>query len=111
MAEIERAEFDLTVPAPNGLRRGRTTGSCASAAVKAALDMMLSGERRERVEVSLPDCKHYLVVPIQGVSLLDHETVRGEVLKDGGDDPVNTHGATIYAEVRRNNSGLIGFVA
>lgn len=111
MAEIERAEFDLTVPAPNGLRRGRTTGSCATAAVKAALYMMLAGERRERVDVSLPDGKHYLVVPIQDVSWLDRETVRAEVLKDGGDDPDNTHGATIYAEVQRNASGLIGFQA
>lgn len=111
MGELERTEFDLTVPAPNGLRRGRTTGSCATAAVKAALYMMLAGERRERVDVSLPDGAHYLVVPIQDVSWLDRETVRAEVLKDGGDDPDNTHGATIYAEVRRNTHGLIGFIA
>lgn len=111
MAETERAEFDLTIPAPNGLRRGRTTGSCATAAVKAALYMMLAGERRERVEVSLPDGKHYLVVPVQDVSWLDRETVRADVLKDGGDDPDNTHGATIFAEVRRNTSGNIGFKA
>lgn len=111
MAEIERAEFDLAVPALNGLRRGRTTGSCATAAVKAALYMMLAGERRERVEVSLPDGKHYLVVPVQDVSWLDRETVRADVLKDGGDDSDNTHGATIYAEVRRNQDGLIGFRA
>lgn len=111
MAELERTEFDLTVPAPNGLRRGRTTGSCATAAVKAALYMMLAGERRERVDVSLPDGKHYLVVPIQDVSWLDRETVRAEVLKDGGDDPDNTHGATIYAEVRCNNNRVIGFHA
>ncbi|EJL86955.1 cobalamin biosynthesis protein CbiD [Herbaspirillum sp. CF444] len=111
MRELERAEFDLTVPAPNGLRRGRTTGSCATAAVKAALTMLLRGERIDKAEVSLPDGKHYLLVPIQDVRQLDGERVRAEVLKDGGDDPDNTHGATIFAEVARNDVGEIRFLA
>ncbi len=111
MRELERAEFDLAVPAPNGLRRGRTTGSCATAAVKAALTMLLRGERIDKAEVSLPDGKHYLLVPIQDVRQLDGERVRAEVLKDGGDDPDNTHGATIFAEVARNDVGEIRFLA
>ena len=111
MRELERAEFDLTVPAPNGLRRGRTTGSCATAAVKAALTMLLRGERIDKAEVSLPDGKHYLLVPIQDVRQLDGERARAEVLKDGGDDPDNTHGATIFAEVARNDVGEIRFLA
>lgn len=111
MAELERAEFDLLVPAGNGLRRGRTTGSCATAAVKAALYLLLRGERCERVEVTLPDGAHYLVVPIQSSCWLDPHTVRAEVQKDGGDDPDSTHGATIFAEVRRNDTGQIRFFA
>src|SRR5450830_2089634 len=111
MQELERAEFDLAVPAPNGLRRGRTTGSCATAAVKAALTMLLRGERIDKAEVSLPDGKHYLLVPIQDVRVLDEKRVRAEVLKDGGDDPDNTHGATIFAEVARNDIGEIRFLA
>ncbi|WP_016834948.1 cobalt-precorrin-5B (C(1))-methyltransferase CbiD [Herbaspirillum lusitanum] len=114
MQELERAEFDLAVPAPNGLRRGRTTGSCATAAVKAALTMLLRGEKIDKAEVSLPDGKHYLLVPIQDVRQLDgHDgkRVRAEVLKDGGDDPDNTHGATIFAEVARNDAGEIRFKA
>jgi len=111
MQELERAEFDLTVPAPNGLRRGRTTGSCATAAVKAALTMLLRGERIDKAEVSLPDGKHYLLVPIQAVQQLDDKRIRAEVLKDGGDDPDNTHGATIFAEVARNDAGAIRFKA
>ena len=109
--ELARAEFDLRVLAPNGMRRGRTTGSCATAGVKAALYLLLRGERREQVEVTLPDGAHYLVVPIQNVCQLDPGTVRAEVLKDGGDDPDNTHGATIFAEVRRNEVGEICFIA
>lgn len=111
MSELERTEFDLLVLAPNGLRRGRTTGSCATAAVQAALYLLLRGERRERAEVTLPDGAHYLLVPIQDLRWLDQQTVRAEVLKDGGDDPDNTHGATIFAEVRRNATGQIRFFA
>jgi cobalt-precorrin-5B (C1)-methyltransferase len=111
MHELERAEFDLQVLALNGLRRGRTTGSCATAAVKAALTQMLCHVRQQQVDVTLPDGRHYLRVPIAGLTDLDAATVRAEVLKDGGDDPDNTHGATIFAEVRRNNVGTIRFFA
>ena len=111
MSELERTEFDLLVLAPNGLRRGRTTGSCATAAVQAALYLLLRGVRQERAEVTLPDGAHYLLVPIQDLRWLDQQTVRAEVLKDGGDDPDNTHGATIFAEVRRNATGQIRFFA
>jgi cobalt-precorrin-5B (C1)-methyltransferase len=109
--ELQRAEFDLCVLADNGLRRGRTTGSCATAAVIAALAMLLRGERRDKAEVALPDGLHYLVVPIMAVRQLDALTVRADVLKDGGDDPDNTHGATIFAEVRRNDCGELRFFA
>lgn len=111
MQERERAEFDLTVLAPNGLRRGRTTGSCATAAVKAALYMLLARERLSKAEVSLPDGTHYLLVPIDDVVTLDQYCVRAQVLKDGGDDPDNTHGAIIYAEVRKNAVGSMRFFA
>jgi cobalt-precorrin-5B (C1)-methyltransferase len=110
-AELQRAQFDLCVPADNGLRRGRTTGSCATAAVIAALALLLREERRQKVEVALPDGRHYLVVPIQALRRLDVATARADVLKDGGDDPDNTHGATIFAEVRRNDCGELRFFA
>ncbi len=111
MRALDLKEFDLNIPAPNGLRRGRTTGSCATAAVKAALSLLLHGERYNQVNVSLPDEIHYLNVPIQKLSWLDPKTVRAEVLKDGGDDPDNTHGATIFAEVRTNDNGQLCFFA
>ena len=107
----ERQPFDLSVPAMNGLRRGRTTGSCATAAVKSALKLLLHGDRDTQVDISLPDGLHFLTVPIQHVDWLDAGAVRSEVLKDGGDDPDNTHGATIFAEVRRNAVGEVRFFA
>jgi len=111
MARTELKEFDLSVLAPNGLRRGRTTGSCATAAVKAALYLLLHGERRTQVQITLTDDLHYLTVPVQNCRRLNEQTVRAEVLKDGGDDPDNTHGATIFAEVKRNDQGRIRFFA
>lgn len=111
MAQAELKEFDLSVLAPNGLRRGRTTGSCATAAVKAALYLLLYDEPRTLVQITLPDDAHYLTVPIQDIRWLNEQTVRAEVLKDGGDDPDNTHGATIFAEVRKNDTGQIRFFA
>lgn len=114
-------EFDLTIPAPNGLRRGRTTGTCATAAVKAALTLLLLDETQKSVNVMLPQgahylytdwlTEHYLVVPIQTIQMLDQHRVRAEVLKDAGDDSDNTHGATIFAEVRKNNTGQNRFIA
>jgi cobalt-precorrin-5B (C1)-methyltransferase len=110
MRLAERSEFDLSVLALNGLRRGRTTGSCATAAVKAALHLLLLDERQERVAVTLPDGAHYLMVPIQRVEAMDGGA-RADVLKDGGDDPDNTHGSTIFAEVRRNGLNEVRFFA
>lgn len=106
-----RQPYDLAALVPNGMRRGRTTGSCATAAVKAALMLLLDGVDADEVFISLPDPDFYLAVPIQRVAWLDENTVRAEVLKYAGDDPDNTDGATIFAEVRANHSGALRFLA
>jgi cobalt-precorrin-5B (C1)-methyltransferase len=106
-----RRRFDLDAAAPNGLRRGRTTGSCATAAVKAALLLLLRGERVHEVDIDLPDPAWFLRVPIARVERLADGSVRAEVIKDGGDDPDTTHGATVFAEVAPNGSGVTRFLA
>ncbi|MDP9348678.1 MAG: cobalt-precorrin-5B (C(1))-methyltransferase CbiD [Gemmatimonadota bacterium] len=111
MSERPRARFDLDAPAPNGLRRGRTTGTCATAAVKAALLHLLRGDTPAEVEVTLPDGEHYLVVPVERVERLPDGSARAEVRKDGGDDPDNTHGAILFAVVRPGPAGEIRFLA
>ena len=111
MASFKPDEFSLEVLAANGLRRGRTTGSCATAAVKAALYLLLHDECHQCVSVTLPDQHYYLTVAIQKVFKVDAQSVRAEVIKDGGDDPDNTHGATIFALVCRNDLGLLRFFA
>jgi len=111
MDSIKPEEYSLAVLAANGLRRGRTTGSCATAAVKAALSLLVHDECHHCVFVTLPDQHYYLTVPIQKVYRVDALSVRAEVIKDGGDDPDNTHGATIFAIVRRNNVAQLRFFA
>ncbi len=111
MDQIELEKFDLDVLAPNGLRRGRTTGSCATAAVKAALNLLVHGDYCTQVAVTLPGNHHYLVVPVQSVRWLDEQSACAGVIKDGGDDPDNTHGATIFAMVKKNQLGRVRFFA
>ena len=101
--------FDLTERAENGLRRGFTTGTCATAAAKAALLRMLCNELPEQVNVSLPESEHFLSVPIDRIASEPDGSVRADVVKDAGDDPDQTHRARIFARVRPNARGEITF--
>ena len=108
---MSRALLDLAVLADNGLRRGRTTGTCATAAFKAALLMLLRGEVVSEVGVSLPDARYCLAVPIREVKRLSDGVVRAEVVKDAGDDPDCTDRAVIFVVVRANSRGELCFFA
>ncbi len=107
----ERIPFDLDARAENGMRRGRTTGACATAAVKAALLLLLHGETVEQVEIGLADPRYSLKVPIHSVRRLVDGAVRAEVIKEAGDDPDCTDGATIFVSVRPNGLGEVRFFA
>jgi cobalt-precorrin-5B (C1)-methyltransferase len=96
----------LSERAPNGLRRGFTTGTSAAAAAKAALLLLLTGTLPATVDVTLPDGLHYLTVPITPAPPADGWTA-ASVIKDGGDDPDQTHGARIIVRLRRNDSGRL----
>ena len=107
--KISGSRFDLRKLADNGLRRGYTTGTCATAAVKAALLKLVCNETPTEVDVTLPDSLQYLAVPIDRVSEEANGVVRADVIKDAGDDPDQTHRARIFARVRRNENGQIVF--
>lgn len=109
MSELEL--FDLTQLAENGLRRGRTTGTCAAAAVKAALLALLGDQPPTEVAVTLPDRKHYLRVPVDAVIRQSETRTRAEVIKFAGDDPDQTDGARIFVELEKNESGALKFIA
>jgi cobalt-precorrin-5B (C1)-methyltransferase len=108
---MSRVPLDLTVLAANGLRRGRTTGTCATAAFKAALLLILRQQTATEVRVSLPDSGHYLAVPIREVMRLADGSARAAVVKDAGDDPDCTDRAVIFVLARINNLGELRFRA
>ncbi len=86
------------------LRCGFTTGSCAAAAAKAALKMLLSKEEISNVSVATPGGITY-IAEITDISRDDIEgTVSCAVVKDGGDDPDATSGMKIFACVRLNDT-------
>ncbi|MEM1296770.1 MAG: cobalt-precorrin-5B (C(1))-methyltransferase CbiD [Verrucomicrobiota bacterium] len=98
--------FDLSEPAANGLRRGYTTGSCATAGVKSALWKLLYDEVLEEVEILLPGQQEILKLPIQSVEETDGGMI-ARVVKDAGDDPDQTHRATILVKVSaREQTGI-----
>ncbi|MDF9411166.1 cobalt-precorrin-5B (C(1))-methyltransferase [Brevibacillus laterosporus] len=79
------------------LRHGYTTGSNATAATKASLLALLSGEEVSEVEILLPNKDR---VTFQMVSQERGENwVETGIIKDGGDDPDATHKALILSRV------------
>ena len=76
-----RSRFDLGQLAANGLKRGYTTGSCATAAVKAALLKLVCNESPNEVNVTLPDGAQYLTIPIDCIRDEDDGTVRADVIR------------------------------
>ncbi len=85
------------------LRRGWTTGTCATAAAKAAYTALLSGSFPDPVEVTLPGGTR-AAFSLAKTELGDGFATAG-VVKDAGDDPDVTHGALILATVRRGPEG------
>ncbi len=81
-------------------RWGYTTGTCAAAAAKAALEYLQGGKNITHVEVELPDGSE-LKVPVKEVKSEGHK-VKTEVIKDAGDDLDITHGISVWAEVKLN---------
>lgn len=89
---------------PDGqLRRGWTTGACATAATKAALTALLTGAFPDPVTVRLPRGQ----TPSFALALEEAGDgfARAGIIKDAGDDPDVTHGATVIATVRLGPPG------
>lgn len=88
------------------LRLGYTTGSCAAAASKAAAWMLLTGKRKESIQIDTP----------KGITLdldvlqirMEDDVVSCAIEKDGGDDPDVTKGSLVFAQVTRTDKpGII----
>jgi cobalt-precorrin-5B (C1)-methyltransferase len=98
--------IDLTIPAANGLARGMTTGSCATAAAKSALIFLISKSEEKQIEIDLPSGEK-LRVPVNFCK--DTELgAMAQVTKNAGDDPDVTDKCKVEVEVRpnRKHSGI-----
>ncbi len=91
---------------PRALRTGWTTGTCASAAAKAAATALVRQGVQTSVEVALPSGQR-VSFAVESCSY-DAQRAEAVVVKDAGDDPDVTHGAHLTATVSRHNGpGLL----
>lgn len=92
-AEIPQ-ELDAAKP---HLRRGWTTGACATAAARAAFEALLGHEFPDPVSIRLPGGQR----PAFALALQERGKgyARAGVVKDAGDDPDVTHGALVIARI------------
>ncbi len=89
---------------PQGpLRRGWTTGACATAATRAAYTALLTGRFPDPVAITLP--KGQTPSFPLARARCDETVAEAGIVKDAGDDPDVTHGALILARVRRGADG------
>ena len=114
------------------LAKGFTTGTCAQAATKAAMQMLFTGEKVEHVQVELPqgeklqldimdiqrgyksgqerDGKYADGKEASNLAYTDRELpvmVSCAVKKNSGDDPDITNGVLVYSKVRISDTGKI----
>lgn len=87
------------------LRKGYTTGSCATAAAKVAALMVLRQHLIHQVSIVTPSgvtlCLNVESPHIEGQQAI------AAIRKDGGDDVDATHGMLIFARVTLDDSGVI----
>ncbi len=96
--ETERDEAGQGEAGRAALRRGWTTGACATAAVKSALSALWGAGFVDPVSIRLPRGE-------EPVFALGHRAqgpgwAEAGIVKDAGDDPDVTHGALIVARPR-----------
>ncbi len=93
----------MSPPEGERLRRGWTTGACATAATRAACTALLTGEFPDPVAIELPKGQR------PSFALATEELgagfARAGIVKDAGDDPDVTHLALVHATVREGAPG------
>lgn len=88
------------------MKSGYTTGSCATAGMKAALIALVYGKFIKYTTIKSPQLED-IIVPIKKVELIDETLAKAIVIKDAGDDPDITNGAEIHVSVKIiDNKGL-----
>ncbi|MCM5703646.1 cobalt-precorrin-5B (C(1))-methyltransferase [Larsenimonas salina] len=92
------------------LRTGLTTGSCATACALAAARLLLSGTPTTQCDIDLPARRgrpgKRVSLPITRCERVAPDCARADTIKDAGDDPDVTHGATVFAVVTQGAPGI-----
>ncbi|WP_127090423.1 cobalt-precorrin-5B (C(1))-methyltransferase [Aquabacter cavernae] len=98
------SDLDAMAPPPDRpLRRGWTTGTCATGAAKAAFAALVTGAFPDPVEVTLPGgARPAFALAVSG---MEGGGAYAGIVKDAGDDPDVTHGALVRAQVCRGAPG------
>ena len=98
MSELREPDLPRTAKVRRGpLRSGWTTGTCSSAAAKAAALALRDQQTVREVEVALPDGQR-VSFPVERCEF-DSDRATAVVVKDAGDDPDVTHGAEMTVTV------------
>ena len=93
----------MSTPKGQRLRRGWTTGACATAATRAAYTALLTGEFPDPVTIELPKGQRpsfVLATEERGADF-----ARAGIVKDAGDDPDVTHLALVISTVHEGAPG------
>ncbi len=97
-----RKQIEFLIPDFFALKTGYTTGTCATAATKAALISLLTGEQPDEVSLTLPNGE-WIKLPVYS-TVSGEEKVSCSVVKDAGDDPDVTNGHELVSTVELNSS-------
>ncbi len=97
----------MKVKPQHPLKRGWTTGACATAATKAAFTALAGGGFPDPVTITLPGGQRPAFALAR--ETLEDEGATAGIVKDAGDDPDVTHGALVLATVRHGpvGSGIV----
>jgi len=92
-----RPDEEMSDGSGQGLRRGWTTGACATAAAKAAYFGWVTGAFPDPVSITLPggQCPAFALAMAEPLP----DGARAGIVKDAGDDPDVTHGALVVATI------------
>lgn len=95
----------MSKSAPGELRRGWTTGACATAALTAAAERLWGGAFPQSVALLLPKGER----PVFALAHMEagEGWAQAGVVKDAGDDPDVTHGALIVVRVAPSSGGVV----
>ncbi len=92
------------------LRSGYTTGACATATALAAARLLLTGKSCHNMSILLPRGQH-VEFKLTHCRQLSVNSARADTIKDAGDDPDATHGATVFSVVELSDRPGIRFHA